>query len=63
MLEDQLLQKVAQHCPEYEPIALAQGYGTSWLNNPESLEEAECDLCINWQEGDCNIFQEYKNKY
>ncbi|AGB40899.1 hypothetical protein Halha_0938 [Halobacteroides halobius DSM 5150] len=63
MINQQLLQKVAQNCPEYDPIANAQGYGISWLNNPESLDKIECDLCVNWQEGACHIFQDHKEKY
>ncbi|GAB6137733.1 hypothetical protein [Halanaerobaculum tunisiense] len=63
MLQEKLLQQVAQHCSEYEPIAIAQGFGISWLNNPESLDQEACDLCINWQDGTCDIFHKHKVKY
>jgi hypothetical protein len=63
MFNQGLLKNIADKCPEYEAITLAQGYGISFLNNLEALEEAQCDLCINWQDGSCNIFQEYKEKY
>ncbi|WP_027340324.1 hypothetical protein [Halonatronum saccharophilum] len=63
MKKETLLEKIAQRCPEYEGIAVAQNYGSSILNNLESLEDKKCDLCVNWYEGDCDIFQEAEKKY
>ncbi|MEW6228325.1 MAG: hypothetical protein AB1700_09595 [Bacillota bacterium] len=31
---------IADACPEYEPITLAQAFGISFLNNKEALSEA-----------------------
>ncbi len=63
MYNQQLLQQVAGNCPEYEAITVAQNFGASILNNLQALEEAQCDACINWQDGNCDIFQKHHKKY
>lgn len=63
MYDEKILEKIANKCPEYEAITVAQGYGISFLNNLEALEHAQCDLCINWQSSSCSIFQKHKGKY
>ncbi|SJZ58937.1 hypothetical protein [Selenihalanaerobacter shriftii] len=63
MYNEELLHQVAGKCPEYESITVAQGYGISFLGNLESLTEAQCDLCVNWDDSHCDIFQEHKVKY
>lgn len=51
-----LLERIASHCTEYEPISAAQGYGYSWLNHADAEEEPRCDWCVYWTSGDCAIF-------
>ncbi|PRX34764.1 hypothetical protein BX659_10279 [Orenia metallireducens] len=63
MYEDKLLKEVATKCPEYEAITVAQNFGASILNNLEALEDAKCDLCVNWQDSHCDIFQKHHKKY
>ncbi|WP_018249648.1 hypothetical protein [Orenia marismortui] len=63
MNNDKLLKTVADNCPEYEAITIAQNYGASILNNLEALEKAKCNLCVNWQDGNCDIFQKHHHKY
>jgi len=63
MYDEKILHQVADKCPEYEAITAAQGYGISFLTNLEALEDAQCDLCVNWQSGSCDIFQKHYKKY
>lgn len=51
---------IADKCPEYEPITLAQGYGLSLLSNVEATVEPRCDWCLNWFGGTCDIFKDHK---
>jgi len=53
-----LVERIADACPEFESVGLAQGYGVS-LANVSGMESPRCDNCINWAEGDCEIFHAY----
>ncbi|MGE5577034.1 MAG: hypothetical protein ACM3TT_07555 [Syntrophothermus sp.] len=52
-----VLEEIAVECNEYEPIAEAQAYGISFLNNLESVDHPRCDQCLHWQDGQCEIFR------
>lgn len=54
---DEVLEAIAVECNEYEPVAEAQAYGISFLNNLESVDHPRCDQCLHWQNGQCEIFR------
>ncbi len=55
-LTQQQLVLLAENCPEFASVSLAQGYGVS-LANVSGRENPRCDNCINWAQGDCDIFK------
>jgi len=54
---DKILIDVAEGCQAFEHIITAMGYGYSLLNVSSEDFVRRCNDCVNWQEGDCEIFQ------
>lgn len=51
------LRGIAEECQEFEHIINAMGYGSSLLNvSPHDFVQ-RCSDCVNWQGGECAIFQ------
>ena len=47
--------KIANSCPKFESIQLANGFGLS-LANASMPGGPRCDQCIHWQGGTCELF-------
>jgi hypothetical protein len=50
---------IASRCREYCSVARAQDFGISFLNSLDTVSHPDCRFCINWNGGDCDIFNRY----
>jgi hypothetical protein len=55
MLPEAKLRSIAAHCPAYESVIAAQGYGISFANLSPTAT-ASCDHCLHWAGGACSVF-------
>lgn len=54
------LKHIANQCAHFDHVIQAMGYGFSLLNvSPDTFIE-QCDYCVHWANGDCEIFQEFQ---
>jgi len=46
---------IAQECQEYEPIAAARNLSMAY--GEDEVEDAGCDSCIHFNDGECDIYK------
>ncbi len=49
--------RIASGCTEYCSVAQVQNFGISFLNNLETIYHPDCRFCVNWNDGQCSIFE------
>lgn len=52
---------IASRCPEYCSVAESQNFGISLLNNLDTIYYPDCRFCVNWNDGECDIFIFYRH--